>query len=272
MKKIISLLILPILIIGILGITSCKNKAKKEQKRIELEEIDTLKGQMKSNVYPLPTSAQVLKMLSDLEVGYIFGITNPVENTKRYFKNKSKAINMGVFGADLSYASLYNIPQEVVNYLEAIRSLTTELNMARIYDQSLYDKIHLNIDNKDELVNVLTEAFDKTYKYLSDNDQQPLALLVVGGAWVEGMYLTTHVSAAAYNFAGLSKNLLEQKKSFDVYLEITKTYMTDPLVGEFVKGLDPIKVVYDGLGTSLTEKNIADITKAIEGIREQIVQ
>ena len=60
---------------------------------------------------------------------------------------------------------------------------------------------------------------------LSENDQQPLALLVVGGAWVEGMYLTTHVSEAAYQVAGISKVLLEQKKSFELFLEITQPYM-----------------------------------------------
>ncbi len=272
MKKTISLIILPLFFIGILGITSCKDKGNKEQKKIELEQIDTLKGQIESYVYPLPTSAQVIKMLSDLEVGYIFGISNPVENTKKYFSSKARAINMGVFGADLSYATLYNISQSIIDYLDAIRSLASELNMSRIYDQTLYDRIKQNVDNKDELVNILTTAFDNTYKYLSENEQQNLALLVVGGAWVEGMYITTHVSEAAYQVAGIYKNLLEQKKSFELYLEITQPYLSDPMVAEFVKTLDPIKTVYSGLSTSLTVKNIMDITKAIEVIRELIVK
>ena len=91
-----------------------------------------------------------------------------------------------------------------------------------------------------------------------------LLCLVVGGAWVEGMYLTTHVSEAAYQVAGISRVLLEQKKSFELYLEITEPYMSDPSVSDFVKLLDPIKKVYEGLRTSLTEQNIKDITKAID--------
>ena len=122
------------------------------------------------------------------------------------------------------------------------------------------------------LVEILTKAFDATYAYLSDNEQQPLALLVVGGAWVEGMYLTTHVSEAAYQVAGISKNLLEQKKSFELYLEITKPYEDDPIVSEFVKKLDPIKKVYEGLDTSLTQKDIMDITNTMEEVRNLIVQ
>jgi len=36
--------------------------------------------------------------------------------------------------------------------------------------------------------------------------------------------------------------------------------------------LGPMKRVYEGLGTSLTMQNIIDITKAIEVIRDQMVQ
>jgi hypothetical protein len=273
MKKIFAGVIFPILIISFVILPSCKNRgAVKEQQKAELEQVKTIENQIEENVYPLPTSAEVIKMLTDLEVGYIIGISNPVENTKKYFSSTTRAINLGVFGADLSYATLYNMQQQVINYLDAIRSLSNELNMSKIYNTDLYDSIKKNYDKRDELVRILTGAFNDTYVYLSDNDQQPLALLVVGGAWVEGMYLTTHVSEAAYQVAGISRVLLEQKKSFDLYLEITKPYANDPSVSDFVKRLDPVKKVYEGIGTSLTEQNIKDITKVITDIRAQIVQ
>jgi hypothetical protein len=273
MKKIIAGAILPMLIISFTCLTSCKDKAtRNQQKKVEQEQLKTIENQIEANVYPLPTSAAVIKMLTELEVGYIIGISNPVENTKKYFSSTTRAINLGVYGADLSYATLYNIQQEVINYLDAIRTLSNELNMSKIYNAELYDKIKQNFDNRDELVKILTGAFNGTYSYLSENDQQPLALLVVGGAWVEGMFLTTHVSEAAYQVAGISRVLLEQKKSFGLFLEITKPYATDPSVSDFVKLLDPVKKVYEGLGTSLTEQNIKDITKAIGGVRSQIVQ
>jgi predicted small secreted protein len=273
MKKVITGVILPILILCVVGSTSCKDKkAKQEQKKIEVEQVKTLDTQIKENVYPLPTSAQVIKMLTELEVGYIIGISNPVENSKKYFSSTTRAINLGVYGADLSYATLYNMQQEVIDYLNTIRSLSNELNMSKIYNEELYSKIKQNFDNRDTLVSILTNSFNDTYAYLVENDQQQLALLVVGGAWVEGMYLTTHVSEAAYQVAGISRVLLEQKKSFELYLDITKPYLTDPSLGDFVKLLDPVKKVYEGLSTSLTEKNIIDITKVVEGVRSQIVQ
>lgn len=272
MKKAIALVILPVFILSLSVLSSCRNAAeRKAAKEIEMKQVQTLENEIEKNVYPLPTSAEVIKMLSDLDVGYIMGISNPVGNAKKYFTSPSRATNLGVYGADLSYATLYNVQQQVIDYLNAIRSLANELSMSRIYDESLYENIKQNVDNRDELVNILTTAFDNTYSYLSENDQQVLALLVVGGAWVEGMYLTTHVSEAAYQVAGIAKVLLEQKNSFELFLEITQPYLDDPNLKDFVDKLEPIKKVYEGLTTSLTTENIIDITKAIEGIRAQIV-
>jgi hypothetical protein len=187
MKKLLTGIILPILMINFITLTSCnscKNRAaEKEQQKVEEAQVGSIEKQIEENVYPLPTSAEVIKMLTDLEVGYIIGISNPVENTKKYFSSTNRAINMGVYGADLSYATLYNMTQQVINYLDAIRSLSNELNMSKIYNAALYDSIKKNYDNRDELVRILTGAFNDTYVYLSDNDQQPLALLVVGGAF-----------------------------------------------------------------------------------------
>ena len=275
MKKTIAALLLPLFLAGfviITSTTSCKNRSDREQKKIEINEADTILNQMEKKVYPLPTSAEVIKMLTDLEVGYIFGIANPVENSKKYIKSTDRAINLAGYGADLSYATLYNMQQEVLNYLSALRSLANELNMSQIYDESWYEKIRKNFDNRDELVKILTEAFQSTYAYLVENNQETLALLVVGGAWVEGMYLTTHVSEAAYQVAGISRNLLEQKESFNTFLEITKPYENEEDIKNFLAILEPIKKVYEGLTTSLTQQNIIDITKAIEGIRAQIIK
>lgn len=273
MKKALVFVLIPVLVLGLSSLSSCKNRAQEKERKItEMAQVQTIKTEIGKNVYPLPTSAQVIKMLTDLEVGYIIGISNPVENASKYFTSASRAINTGAYGADLSYATLYNIQQEVINYLNAIRSLTNELNMSKIYDETLYDNIKKNFDNRDELVSILTEAFNKTYAYLSDSDQQGLALLVAGGAWVEGMYLTTHVSEAAYQVPNISKVLLEQKKSFETYIDVTRPYLDDPGLKDFVTMLDPIKKVYEGLGTSLTMQNIIDITKAIEGIRSQMIK
>jgi hypothetical protein len=273
MKKILALAILPVIVFSFTGLISCKNKSGQPgDKKIELDQIQTIKKEIKKNVYPIPSSAKVVKMLADFGVNYINTIPNPPENVRKYLTMSKKAQNLGAYGADLSYATLYDIQQDVMDYLGAIRSLSNELNIPGIYDESLYEKIKMNVDKKDSLVAILTDAFNSTYSYLSDNEQQTMGLLIVGGAWVEGMHLAVKVSGAAYNIQEMTKVLLEQKSSLMVYLDITKPHLDDPNLNEFVKMLEPIRQVYAPMTTSLTKKNIDDITSAIEGIRKQMVQ
>jgi hypothetical protein len=271
MKKTIAAVIIPLLILSFSGLTSCKNRPEKKDNRIMKEQKSLLETEIQKNVYPLPTSAEVIKMLTDLEVGYNLGVSNDVDNAKKYYTSAARSINLGVYGADLSYATLYNMDQKVIDYMDAIRTIANDLNMTKIYNAPLYDSIKKNFDNKDRLVKILTGAFDDTYAYMSDNDQQVLALLVVGGAWVEGMYLTCNVNEAAYSVYGISKVLIEQKKSFDLFMDITKPYLDDPILSDFIKTLEPIKNVYSGLTSSLTDQNIKDITAAMTIIRNKIV-
>ena len=42
--------------------------------------------------------------------------------------------------------------------MDAIRSLANELNMSKIYNEDLYNKIKQNFDNRDELVKILTRC------------------------------------------------------------------------------------------------------------------
>jgi hypothetical protein len=272
MRKIFIAAILPMLIFAFTGLSSCKNRtAENQQKKVELEQVKAIESEIEANVYPLPTSASVMKMLTDLEVGYVIGITNPVENSNKYFTSKSRSINLGTYGADLSYVTLYNMQQEVINYLDAIRSMSNELNMSKIYNEALYDDVKNNFDNRDELVKILTKSFNDTYTFMRDNDQQTLALLVVGGAWVEGMHLSVNVSETAFNAEGFSKLLLEQKKSFELFLDLAKPYAADAMIIDFILELDPIKKVYESIGTSLTFDDIKRIKDAIEAVRAKIV-
>jgi hypothetical protein len=272
MRKIFVAVMLPISIFVLTGLSSCKNKTvSNTQQKVELEQVKNIENEIQANVYPLPTSASVLKMLTDLEVGYVIGITNPVENSTKYITSKSRSVNLGAYGADLSYVTLYNIQQEVLNYLDAIRGLSNDLNMSKIYNEKLYEDIKNNFDNRDELVKILTQAFNDTYAFMRDNDQQTLALMVVGAAWVEGMHLTVNVSETAYNAEGFSKLLLEQKKSFELFLDLAKPYVDDAMVSDFLKEIDPIKKVYDSIGTSLTLNDIKKIKEAIELVRAKMI-
>lgn len=273
MKKTITKILVAVMILAVAGAYSCKNRSN-TQKMKELNEIEKegLEQKIEENVYPLPTSAEVLKKLADLDLGYILGATNPPANARNYVSSYTRSVNLGVFGADLSYATLYNMQQDVIDYLEALRTLAGDLNLQKIYDESLYDLIRENFDNRDTLVTVLTDAFDRTYSLMVDGGQVNLALLMVGGAWVEGMYLTLAVSESGAHVSGFESVLLEQKKSFGLFEELAVPHSDDALVAKMLSDMTPIRDMYATLGTSLTMQNIEDLKKAVNTVRAELIK
>lgn len=273
MKKTITKILIAVMIVSAAGIYSCKNRGEaRKQKEISNIQKGVVDQEIEENIYPLPTSAEVIKQLTDMDLGYILGATNSPDNRKNYLESYKRSVNLGVYGADLSYTTLYNMQQDVVDYLAALRDLANEQNLSKIYDESLYDRIKNNFDNRDTLVTILTGAFDRTYGYMVKTDQANLALLMVGGAWVEGMYLTMAVSESGQHLSGFEKVLLDQKASFDLFLELAQPHIDDPLVTKLVESLKPIKDVYETLGTSLTMDQIEVLKKAINGVRAELVQ
>jgi hypothetical protein len=273
MKKTIAKILVAVMILTVTGTYSCKNRSN-TPKLSEMNELEKqgLEQKIEENVYPLPTSAEVLKKLTDLDLGYILGATNPPASVRNYVATYNRSVNLGVFGADLSYATLYNMQQDVIDYLSALRTLAGDLNLQKIYDEPLYDEIRMNFDNRDTLVKILTNAFDRTYSLMVDGGQANLALLMVGGAWVEGMYLTLAVSESGGHLSGFENVLLDQKKSFELFEELASAHSEDALVSKLLTSMQPIKAMYSTLSTSLTMKNIEDLKKAVNTARTELIK
>lgn len=266
-------MLVAVIIIAIAGGYSCKNRGEsKKQKELSTIEKGVIDQKIEENVYPLPTSAEVIKKLTDMDLGYILGATNPPVNKKNYIESYKRSVNLGIYGADLSYSTLYNMQQDVVDYLAAMREMANEQNLTKIYDESLYDKIKANVDNRDTLVTILTDAFDHTYAYMVDADQANLALLMVGGAWVEGMYLTMAVSESGQHLSGFEEVLLDQKSSFELFQELAQPHSDDQYVSRLLATMQPVRDIYATLGTSLTMEQIEALKKAINKVRAELVQ
>ncbi len=273
MKKIFTKILVAVMILTVAGAYSCKNRGEsKKQKEINMVELEVLEQKIEENVYPLPSSAEVIKKLTDMDLGYIIGSTNSPANARNYVESYDRSVNLGVYGADLSYATLYNMQQDVIDYMSAIRTLALEQNLIMIYDESLYDRIKANFDNRDTLVSVLTGAFDRTYAYMVDAGQANLALLMVGGAWVEGMYLTLAVSEIGGHLSGFETVLLDQKNSFTLFEELARPHTDDPLVSRIMAELQPVRDFYANVGTSLTMEEIEAMKKAVTTVRSELIK
>jgi len=210
-------------------------------------------------------------MINDLEIGYDIGISNFTENADQYFTEAKKAINLGVYGADLAYASTYQMKQEVMLFLETSRKLADDLGIASIYNEELISDVESNIDKKESLVELITDSFYDIFAQLNQNGKANLALLGVAGSWVESLFITTQVSANVYHNIGLVKIIHKQKTSLGTLMDILNDNDGDEKIDDMIKKLTPLYDIYETVDENLSEEQINAIVVEVEKLRTQLV-
>ena len=164
-----------LLIAVIFVFSSCNSGAKQNQKaetiQIEKEEVES---EVREFVYPLPTSYEIVEMLNKIEAAYIFDLSNNPANASKYITEKQQAINLGVYGGDLSYASTYNQKQETIDFIDASRKMLEGLDLEAAVSEDLPEQVEANENNKEALVELITDSFYDTYDFLHKNNRAPV--------------------------------------------------------------------------------------------------
>ncbi len=274
--KIIQAFVLSVIIGGLLfTVYSCKPRPDKDKtgEKVLLKPIakEVIKSELNEFVYPLPTSFEVIEMINDLEIGYDIGVSNPTGNADKYFTEAKKAINLGVYGADLAYASTYQMKQEVMLFLETSRKLADNLGIASIYNEEFISEVENSIDKKEELVDLVTNSFYDIYSQLNQNGKANLAFLGVAGSWVESLFITTQVSVNVYHNIGLVTIIYKQKTSLKALMDILNDNKGDEKIDKMIKELTPLYNIYETVDENLSEKQVNAIVTEVEKLRTQLV-
>lgn len=270
-KKTIQLLSFAILI-G--AVASCGNKKSTQNQEvpIETEEIsDIVKKEFK---YPIPTSYQVTQLLQDADAAFVLDVINSVENVDKYETQRDKALNLGIYGADLSYASTYNKQEETMQLLQASRGLIDGLQISNVFTQEMADRIEANIENKDSLISIISKSFYRTYEQLNQNGQDKLALLVVAGSWIEGLYITAQLAISSNYDKRIMDIVGNQKLAAKKLAELCEKYQDDEDVKSILPLIRFMNLIYDGVieGAGITEGQLGDILENVESTRNEIIE
>ncbi len=252
---------------------SCNSGSKQNQKTdaVQIEKAE-VKNEVREFVYPLPTSYEIVEMLNKIEAAYIFDLSNSPANASKYITEKQQALNLGVYGGDLSYASTYNQKQETIDFIDASKTLLEGLDLQAAVSEDLPEQIEANEDNKEALVELITDSFYDTYDFLQRNNRAPVSALVMSGAWVEGLYIATHISEETFNSKEMIEIVLKQKDPLVKLMEILSTYKDDQAVAETIEDLSAIANIYAGIeSTAITQEQMIQIAEESLKIRNKFV-
>ena len=194
----------------------------------------------------LPSPLESAMLIKSAGARFDANLLNPVTNVNTYVTNKSQALNLGVYTCDLSFASLYEQTQLLIDYMNAAKKMADGLGILKAIEQDDIDKLEENINNADVIMDVVSQTFMNSNSYLEDNGQPATAAMVLVGGWIEGLYISTQlVDMKEFNGNKLVGRIIDQKLSIDILLNLLKSSKGNPAVDELIIQVTKLSSVFD---------------------------
>ncbi len=249
------------LFLAILLFISCTNSSsemeKEEAEVVEevVEEIDAqedLLYQFDNTLFSVPSPYETSSLLKELNLNYNAQIINPLENITKYTGNFKKALNLGVYGADLAYLNLNKQIPEATKYFAAVKMMTEDLNLSGVFDVKIIRRVEANMENEDSLLHILSKAYKNADKYMKDNDRYNTGILIVTGGWVESLYFLSQIYEETKN-ENLLRRLGDQKYPLENLIKsLTPYYNESEMYTDLVESLIDLSYVYDAIEVEYT--------------------
>ena len=263
-----------IIIFGVIMIlTACKSTKKESADNDEpAEDLSSKESVIQElTTYPLPDAYEVTDMLQKAGASYILTLSNPASKVGNYISSSEKALNLGVYGSDLSYASTYMMKQETMKYLESSKKLVDELEISTRFNLDYAERVESNLDSRDSLISIISESFVDTWEYLVENQQDKLAILVISGSYIEGLYITIQIAITAADNTSFLEVIAKQKGSLNTLIDVMDPIKNDVDISDIFKGLNDLAKIYEDVGETLTNDQLEKMLSIIEPLREGIV-
>ncbi|MBA3970732.1 MAG: hypothetical protein H0X46_01045 [Bacteroidetes bacterium] len=203
--------------------------------------------------YSIPSPVETTTLLKAAGAKYNAKYLNPIENVSNYASVASKALNLGVYGSDLSFTSIFDQTQESMLYLRCTNKLATGLGISGAFDETTTSRIESNMQNRDSLLAIISDSYWNADSYLKDNGQPGVSALIVAGGWIEGLYIATQIANTTKN-EGIITRIGEQKLSLDNLVALLDSYKDDNEgVTEVLKSMNELKAIFDKIPVTASE-------------------
>lgn len=193
--------------------------------------------------FSIPSPVEMASLIK--EKGYRFdaNMLNSTDNVTKYTGEVKQAVNLGIYGADLSYAAIFDEKQVTMNYFAGAQKLASNLGIENVLTGELIESLERNQESRDSLLNIVSDAYADLNGYLKENDRAEISALVVAGGWIEALYLST-IYAKDSN-PDLIKRIAEQKYALTNLLDYMDKFGGVESLREMKKDLQALKEIYN---------------------------
>lgn len=278
-----------------LTITSCTEqpkREKKEEKKVEKKNSNLI--EIEGKVFSIPSPIQTAFLLKSSGAIYQSSLMNETQHNTKYVTTSSKALNLGIYGADLGYATIYDQSQDAISYMVTTKSISNELGITGIFNEAILKRFEQNLGNQDSLLVLVSDAFKSADMYLKNNEQNDLSVLILAGGWIETLHFATQLANSTDN-DDIKNRIGEQKITIKNLINLMLPYNENQQVATIVNQLNELKDIYGEIGFSyefkepetdaeskittiksiskvdMTDEHLSLITEQVESIRNSII-
>ncbi len=284
-----------ILIFVAFALHGCKGEEKEKNDAVNSKNEKVFK--FRNKLFSLPSPFHVSNLINKISEDFNNDMLNRPSNKNNYVSTEKKALNLGVYTADLGYCNVYEQYALTSQYIIVVRSLSTELQILNTYTTEILNNIENNLQNKDSLNKIFAESYREADIYLSDNNRDDVSVMIMAGGWVEGMYLMTQISKEnqnkhlierigeqKYSLENIVRLMLQYKTTGSIisdeiqekFMELKKIYSKIEIRYKYDKHIvlpnEKKTIIVSSTEIHMTEDILKDITEKVEDLREMIIK
>lgn len=195
--------------------------------------------------YSLPSPIETAMLMKRAGAKYNEDFLNSTDNIANYTTQKSMALNLGIYSADLSFASMFDQSPASIKYLAATKKLADGLGILNAVEQSTVKRMETNVNNRDSLMEIISETLMNSNSFLKENDKAEVAALILTGGWIEGLYIATKIAKSTSANKELVNRIIDQRLSLKTLNSLLQEYKDDETISSVYTDLQRISILYD---------------------------
>lgn len=224
---------------------ACGGSKEEQQEKQIVETQDTIKSgvlNVGGQLFSIPSPIQTAMLIQKLGLPFNKGILFASNKVNTFNTDATRALALGIYGADLGYVSMYNQTQEALTYLGSIKQLADKLGVSSAFDEKTFKRFENNLSNKDSLVVLVGVAYRASDNYLKNNKRMDISSLILLGGWLESMNIAIE-SYKAKNNDEIKRRIAEQKLTVNNLVQLITLNAPDQT--DLLASLKDIAALYE---------------------------
>jgi len=187
-------------------------------------------------LFSIPSPVQTAFLIKNSGAAYNAAMLNDPKNAATYSTKFIRSLNLGIYGADLGYVTIYEQTQDALSFMNSARKLSDDLGVSSAFSKDLLTRFQANLGNRDSLLVLVSDAFRSSDSYLKENDRDDVGSLILAGGWIESLHFTTNI-AKNNSSPEVIRRIGEQKTSLENLIKLLQRYANDEDFADFVEEL-----------------------------------